>query len=138
MPKRKSSIPKYFFAHVMLPLVVGSLLYYLFCPEVLFVKWMDAFLPFGFHITEKGLLWRFVRFYLFDFLWAYALVFALYIVQGNNIAKISTVFWMAGIFSVVMETLQIIPGMNGQFDLWDIVVELTAEGIAVFIIKTLH
>ena len=42
---------------------------------------------------------------------------------------------IAFIFSAIMELLQITPVVQGTFDIWDIMVELIAELVAVFIIK---
>jgi len=78
---------------------------------------------------------RFVRNYLLDMLWGYALVFALSLFTGNNTAEIRKIFIIAVIFSAVMEILQLTSIAKGTFDVFDIIVEFLAEVTAVFIIK---
>ena len=85
--------------------------------------------------TALGGLFRFVRYYLLDMLWAYALVFALYFSIGNNAARLKTAFVIAVVFSAVMEAVQLSPIIPGYFDLLDILVEALAEAFAAFIIK---
>lgn len=78
---------------------------------------------------------KFIRNYFLDMLWAYALVFALSLIICRNAAQLWETFMIAFIFSAIMELLQITPIVQGTFDIWDIMVELIAELVAVFIIK---
>ena len=82
-----------------------------------------------------GGLARLVRYYMSDILWAYALVFALYLAVGSNAARVKTAFVIAVVFSAVMEVIQLSPVIPGTFDVIDILVEATAEAIAALIIK---
>jgi hypothetical protein len=92
----------------------------------------------GFHITcmwANPIVLRFVRNYMLDILWGYALVFALYFALGNNTAELWKIFIIAIAFSAAMETLQLTPIISGTFDVFDIMAEFFAETVAVFIIK---
>lgn len=126
--------------HLFSALAAGSAFYYYFSPDVLFVKVIDELTGGGIHASE--LLSRqpvivMIRNYLPDMLWGYALVLSLWLIVGNGTAKLERVFLSALIFSAAVECLQLVPGVRGTFDLWDIAAEAAAEGIAVFIIKHL-
>ena len=126
--------------NVLIPLLIGALLYYVFSPDVIFVSFIDSFLGrMGIHINyiDYGgtVILRFVRNYLLDMIWAYTLVFAMSFILCNNAAEIMKMMIIIVCFTVVMEMLQCTNLVNGTFDILDIVVELLAEFIAVFIIK---
>lgn len=124
--------------NVIIPILIGAIIYYFFSPNVLFVRYIDDKLGIAFHfvnaIDENEVL-QFVRYYFLDMLWAYALVFALYGIMDNNSANLVKIFLMTCLFSTVMELLQITPLANGTFDMGDVILEMVAEVIAVFIIK---
>lgn len=150
-------------ANVLIPLFLGSFLYCLLSPEVILVKWADAYL--GLRISlenavalHSAFFFRFIRNHLMDMLWGYALVFALFFLSHGKLAsaerkkqgkdgqpanKTATldlweIFAISSIFSVMMENCQLLPHVQGTFDLWDILLELLAELLAVFIIKSYY
>ena len=129
---------KWIVLNMIFPIILGAMLYYLLSPEVIFVKWIDDFLGTSFHISgidTDNMLLGFIRNYFLDILWGYALVFALFLVRGNNTADLMKTFLIAFLFSSTMELLQITPVAKGTFDVWDIFVMFLAEAVAVFIIK---
>lgn len=124
--------------HCVIPILVGAVIYYLFSPNVIFVKWLDKIIGCAIHfdyILENVLLVRIIRFYFLDMLWGYALVFALYLILGNNTASLKHIFCISFVFSAFMEILQLTSFANGTFDFMDIFFEFIAEMFAVFIIK---
>ena len=124
--------------NILVPLLLGTLNYYFISPDVIFVKRIDTFIGNGIHFNNiDNKLWiiKFVRNYLLDMLWGYALVFALKLIFNNNAADTLKIFVIAVAFSAVMEILQITPIAQGTFDVLDILVEILAEVTAVFIIK---
>ncbi len=124
--------------NVVLPIVLGAFVYYLISPDVLFVKQIDSFWGSGIHMTlisGKNPCIIFIRNYLLDMLWGYALVYALFFSLGNNVASLKGVFLIAFSFSAAIELFQLAPMIQGTFDLWDICGELLAEAGAVFVIK---
>lgn len=128
-------------ANLVLPLVVGSIIYYIVSPNTLFVVRVDQILFDGRHLITFDLsnsVFRFCRNYLLDMLWSYALVYALYLAHNNNTVRLLRVFLIAFGFSTVMEFLQLTSLAKGTFDIIDIIVEFLAELIAVFIIKKTH
>lgn len=126
--------------NIIIPIFLGAIIYYLISPEVIFVRRMDFLIGKGIHISDITAVnpaIRIMRNYLPDMLWGYALIFTLYYFLDNNTAYLLKTFLIASLFSAVMEFLQITPVVKGTFDWYDIIVELLAEVIAVFIIKKL-
>ncbi len=127
-----------FVANIILPLLLGTLIYWYTSPDVIFVEavrsWCGDTGKSGQGMVLGG-LFRFVRYYLLDMLWAYALVFTLYFSIGNNAARLKMAFVIAVVFSAVMEVVQLSTIIPGYFDLLDILVEVVAETFAAFIIK---
>lgn len=122
----------------LVPIALGTIIYYLFSPDVMFVQRIDEVFGGGLHfysIVEGSTAFRIVRNFFPDMLWAYALIFALFFVSGNKTAEISKIFLIAFSFSAVMELLQMTPLAKGTFDMLDILTEFIAEIFSVFIIK---
>lgn len=131
-------INKVIVLNMIVPIILGALIYYLMSPEVIFVKQIENFLEIKFRISDismDNVFLRFVRNYFLDMLWGYALVFSLFLVNGNNTAELKRILVIAFVFSAIMEVLQITPFAKGTFDVYDVIVELLAEVMAVFIIK---
>lgn len=57
-----------------LPLSIGALIYYIFLPDVYFVRMIDCLLPYSIHVSYPSQLMclRVLRNYSFDFIWAFA------------------------------------------------------------------
>lgn len=125
--------------NIIIPILIGALIYFLTSPDVFFVKAASAFFKLSdrFIVTNFGnLLIRYVRNYIPDMAWGYALVFSLYAIAGSQTEKgIYALGFIAIVFSAAIEILQISPIIRGTFDLWDIATELLTEVTAVFIIK---
>lgn len=122
----------------LIPLLIGTVIYYFFSSDVIFVKHIDEIIRCRVRfdsMLEGNWILRFVRFYVLDMLWAYALVFALHFLIGNNTANLKKVFLIAFAFSTTMEILQLTSLAEGTFDYLDIFFEFLAEVLAVFIIK---
>ncbi|MCF0128052.1 MAG: hypothetical protein HUJ70_05750 [Pseudobutyrivibrio sp.] len=129
---------RFLIINILSSVMVGGLIYYFISPEVHFVQLIDVVIGRNNHISAisgDSLFYKVVRNHLLDMLWAYALVFALYIVLGNNAAELMKVFIIAFAFSAIMEIIQLTSIAEGTFDVVDIIVEFFAEVAAVFIIK---
>ncbi len=125
----------FIYANISLPILAGSLLYYVTSPQVMFVQNIDRLLGVSLHVGTENTFVVNLRSYMPDMLWAYALVFSLMLVIGNKTADVWKMFVIAGMFSTIMEVLQVIGCVKGTFDVMDIIVEIIAELMAVFIIK---
>lgn len=124
---------------LVLPLAIGGVLYYFFCPEVFFVKKMDSLFNINIHLTVFDSLSkpiRFVRNYFFDLLWAYALAGVICLFCDNNAHAVWGSIVGATLLGAAMEILQLIGVAPGTFDFWDIFVECLGAMAGVLIIKT--
>lgn len=125
---------------IIIPIIVGALLYYLFCPEVFFVQQIDEMFGISFHPANKYLkitIVKIARNYIFDVIWGYALFVTLYFLADNNAVDIKKFIITGILLVVILEGLQLLPNVDGTFDVFDILIELVAGGTAVFIIKIL-
>lgn len=125
----------FIYANISLPILAGSLFYYVTSPQVIFVQNIDRLLGVSLHVRMENTFVVNLRSYMPDMLWAYALVFSLMLVTGNKTAYVWKMFVIAGMFSTIMEVLQVTRCVKGTFDVMDIIVEIIAELMAVFIIK---
>ena len=129
---------KFIYANISIPILAGSLLYYVTSPQVIFAQNIDRLLGVSLHVGMENTFVVNLRSYMPDMLWAYALVFSLMLVTGNKTAYVWKMFVIAGMFSTIMEVLQVTGCVKGTFDVMDIIVEIIAELMAVFIIKRHH
>ena len=111
--------------NVIAPVLIGVILYYLFFPEAVFVRLIDNLLGSSYHIPVNvdNILIKLIRFYLLDFLWAYALMSAVILIFKND----SRVFVIILIFEIVLELIQLLPSIRGTFDVCDIGIEILAS-----------
>lgn len=120
---------------IIAPLLVGAILYYVFCPETLFVEWIDERFSCSYHISlnYENTWLIMLRYYLFDALWAYALMMAvLYIVQPPRNRLLIT-FVGVLIFEIVMESIQLLDCVKGAFDIFDILIEAIINVLVIII-----
>lgn len=109
--------------NTVIPLLVGGVLYYLFCPNVYFVKMIDSVLGDGIHFSyTSNIWWKFARNYLFDFFWAYSFTSAISAIVNNKVFR----FVVSIIFICTLEILQKFFTQLGTFDFIDLIVEICA------------
>lgn len=122
--------------NIILPIFLGTLLYYFMSPNVIFVRMLDDVLGINLHIhiIFDGILCKLIRNYFLDMLWAYALLFAIYAFMNNDSAGLMKTFIIAVMFSVIMEVLQMTNFVYGTFDVFDIISEILALCFAAVII----
>ena len=78
----------FIYANISLPILAGSLLYYVTSPQVMFVQNIDRLLGVSLHVGTENTFVVNLRSYMPDMLWAYALVFSLMLVTGNKTADV--------------------------------------------------
>ncbi len=123
---------------VVLPLAVGGLLYYLFCPDVIFVKKIDSVTNINMHVKVSGALAKplqIFRNYFFDLLWAYALASMIYLFIENNAHAGIWSICGATLLGALLEVLQLLGVSMGTFDFLDIIIECGGAVAGVIIIK---
>ena len=119
-------------------MILAGLTYYYLYPDVLFVKRIDHIFRIKRHIPDfRFALWKPIRNYMFDFIWAYSFTSALLLLlaHGLNTKQKRQLLYVAFVFEIVIETMQLIPKIPGTFDLLDIVIEIIASICAILILN---
>ncbi len=112
--------------------MAGGVIYYLFSPSSIFVRFIDGLIGSSFHLKlESGSIVLLVRCYLPDALWAYSCTIILLFAMSPRRYLIAITVILS--FIVFMELIQIIPGVPGTFDLLDILWETVASVIAIIV-----
>lgn len=128
--KRIALIKKYFIG--VIPLLLAAIFYFLFCPDVYFVKYICNFLRItSFHNVFDD-QWVFVLFrnYLPDFLWAFSLMYFGKCIYASR-KKYDLIFGIIIAFQIFLEIMQLTSLITGTFDILDIFVELLADIIVI-------
>ena len=124
-----------FLVYVVAPIFLGAVLYYIFCPDVWFVKKLDIiFGLYGCHVffPFSNIFIKFLRFYLMDFLWAFSLMALIWITfYDMGIHKLTIL--VIG-FEIAMEFIQLFPHISGTFDIFDIAVEIIANILVIYLL----
>lgn len=122
---------------ILICISIGTVFYYLYCPDIFFVKVVDTILPVSFHIMfdSDNILVGFLRYYFFDFLWAIALstTVSFWYLDYNTYRKKGILIII--VLEIVMESLQGVPYIPGTFDVCDILVEFVANVFVILLIK---
>ena len=114
--------------NIAVPLIIGGAIYVLCSPDAYFVRLLS--LPaYDLPIPKP------IRNYLCDFLWAYALTFAVTPLVGEGRSHVLASFALCAGASVILELLQKLPNVMGTFDRADIVTEIFACITACIIIS---
>ena len=119
--------------NVMIPLIVGAVIYYVFFQETIFVRLIDDIFGLGYHMSLnfENVFVRLIRFYLLDFLWAYAMMsFVLWSFGTDRKTVIGIV-----LFEIVMETIQLFPFVKGTFDVCNIGIEIAADILVILLFR---
>lgn len=113
-------------AIILIPLFLGTILYYLFCPNTFFVIYIDKLIGRGFHfnIDLNNYVIKILRSYLFDFLWAYALMETIILLIRPQKVELFIYFIVVALFEILMECIQMSDKVRGTFDVYDILLEI--------------
>lgn len=126
----------FLFANILIPLLIG-LVIYLFCYKNTYINTtFESF--FGFSLPYfyfDNIFHRFITCWACDILWAYSLTFSLFLCFKQFNKKFFITGFISIIFAVILEFLQLTSVINGTFDIWDIIMELSAIIFAVIILK---
>ena len=117
---------------VLVPLLVGFLIYILFSPEAYITQLFSVITgiesPFkAAKMSDLPMLVRYARYYLCDALWMFSLTNVLLMIHDG---KRTLACILAILLAVATEFLQLTPLVAGTFDFWDLVVEFSAGIIA--------
>lgn len=124
---------KYLFLifNTIVPLISG-LAIYIFMKSGTFI---NTFSGVDFHYIPKTVFGLFIVNWFCDFLWAYALVFALYTVLSPFKSKLLFSCVISALLGLILEIMQGVNILSGTFDWWDIIIEFVAIVTATIILK---
>ena len=128
---------KWFMFMVLCPLFLGAAFYYIFCPDVFFVTWIDTFTGIYAHITDIPVgnpVLGFIRSYLLDFVWAFAFAAMIYLLTYKEKKLRWLVLIIPVITGVIMEVLQLHGLISGTYDVFDIIIEIIGAILAFTIV----
>ena len=125
---------------VLLPIVIAGAIYYIFFPDVWFVRLTDEFTGSALHLSDTVFLrdrpiLKLLRFYGFDLVWAFSFANAIRLLLGDGKRTRSAAFLTASGVACMTELLQLSGSFPGTFDIWDIVLEIIGAFIATLMIK---
>lgn len=136
MDRRKLHETLFCILNVIFSIVPATLFYIECAPDVQFVQYIHSLFPdiaHGQEVLVSNAVCVFIRNYLLDAAWSYALVFTLFIFFHINTAGIWKSFTCAVLCGSIMEGLQLTHLVKGTFDVRDIIAELIAALCAVLI-----
>lgn len=139
MKIKNELIFRYFF-NVIVPLVLGILIYIFVRPDTYISQCFYRVLNvLGQSSKRYVLLPRWIRIliggYGADILWAYALTYAVFSALQDVTNSLLPVIMICVLFEAGIEFMQMFPAVSGTFDWWDIILEICATAIASLIIK---
>lgn len=126
----------FIFLNVAIPLLIG-LSIYLFCYKSTYINtFFENVFGFNFpYFYFNNVVHHFITCWACDILWAYSLTFALFFCFKELKKSLLFSSCLTFLLSIIIEFLQLSGYINGTFDIWDIIMELSAIIIAVIIIK---
>lgn len=128
-------INKKLFPHILcniiLPLIIGLVIYL----SVNKNTYISDYIKFPFTVNLIGITGIFVKCWLCDMLWSYALTQALYIALFSFPNRILFSAIISFVMGCILELLQLFSLVSGTFDILDILFELIAIVIAMGVLK---
>lgn len=126
----------FLFGNIAIPLTSGFLIYLFFYKNTYINTAVESFMGFSLpYFYFNNAFHHFLTCWACDFLWAYALTFSLFFCLKSFKSPLPLTFIVSALFSTVIESLQLFGIISGTFDIWDILMELTAIAFAVIILK---
>ncbi len=128
---RRCDKSKYLFIGVIIPMIIGCVLYALLYPDVWFVNILDDLL--GIKRNNDNLnvaIPQIFRFYFFDVLWAFALMNSLLLITSTDNKFHVLPLTCTVLLGALLEMLQLSGCIMGTFDFFDMVAEFVGALLA--------
>ena len=122
----------FYILNVLIPLIMGSLIYVFYSPDTYFVKVLNNFI--NINVFEPNVITNILKNYFCDFCWCYSLAFAISYIYKESISIIVTIIVPISV-GIGLELLQFFKIISGTYDLLDIFSELLACIICYLILK---
>lgn len=117
--------------NIFMPLFIGLLIY-------IFVNkraYISGIVNIPVNLKLEGITGVFIKCWLADMLWSYAMTFSLALVLKPFRKRVLISAALTIFLGSFLELLQFLNVITGTFDFWDVIFEITAVLIAVFVIK---
>ena len=121
--------------NIILPLALGLIVYVFDKPNSFVSNWIYTFTGFR---SNTCIFPKIIDYHFPDFVWAYSLMFVLYIVSGIYKKKLVLSILISVVFSIALEVIQLFQTNMFTFDVIDIGVEILAILMAALIIKIIE
>ena len=132
---KKNSIKNFCILHCAFSLFIGFFIYLFLRSDTYIHQFIYFFIELPNFDDMQNALFVFLKYYFVDALWCYALFFALAAVWLHQKKDILLIFICCALYGIVWELLQAGKFITGAFDIIDILMYLTADTVAVWIIK---
>lgn len=134
---KSKAIRKTFILNCIVPVLFGAIIYLLFRENTLFSGFVRRFVPFP-KVPTNALpnkIGLFIRYYLADMAWAYALTFAIGAIFEGDKRQILLSGTISIGFEALIEGFQKTKWIPGTFDWKDILLETATSVVAIILIK---
>lgn len=121
--------------NIILPLALGLIVYVFDKPKSFISNWVFNLTGFR---SNTYIFPKIIDYHFPDFVWAYSLMFVLYIVSGIYKKKLVLSILISVVFSIALEVIQLFQTNMFTFDVIDIGVEILAILMAALIIKIIE
>lgn len=131
MKKRKEII-----LNIFIPIIIGTIIYILLSPNAYITKLFWGIINEGnplskINIMEMPIIVRWIRYYLCDILWAYALTYSIVCILWNgSVCSAVNACVVSVIFIMVVEISQITNYISGTFDYFDLIFQIVTSFFA--------
>lgn len=128
---------KWFLITVFIPLGIGFIFYYYFCPDIWISSLIDNETSLNMHASQSVydlLVLRITKSYLLDFIWAFSFSNMLFLIMEDEKLWWLYVVLIPTSFGVALEVLQRQGFIGGVFDLLDILVEMCAVIVTIMLV----
>ena len=127
--------------NISISLVIGLIVYVCYRPDTYVSQAVYNLLGIshdigGFANWLPTWLLLFIRNYLADIIWAYALTFTICYILWNQNKSMFPIFSIVAVFEICIEVSQKVGIMSGTFDWFDIFLEICISALVMLVIKT--
>ena len=127
--------------NISISLVIGLIVYVCYRPDTYVSQAVYNLLGIspdigGFVNWLPTWLLLFIRNYLADIIWAYALTFTICYILWNQKKSMFPIFGIVAVFEICIEVSQKVGIMSGTFDWYDIFLEICISALVMLVIKT--
>jgi len=125
----------FYLLNICLPLTLGALIYLALRPDTYIAYYLRCLFNLPTMTLVCGGVYKFLRNYSSDILWAYSLMFAVFVVSNRSAKRLILTAALCIVFEISIEMCQYIGIIKGTFDILDVIAEIIATVVAFIIIK---